>query len=285
MTSYEPLGAVAPKELRDARLEAHWAAQVVGAAADACLERRDDDSQSNLGWDAKRRMLVTHDLGAGLQAALRIESLALEVSSPSHGTDAYPLEGRTLDDAMEWMESALSRHTVSSRSLSLRDYDMPSHPVRDSGAAFEAPESALAELARWYANASTAINAIAREDERASNVRCWPHHFDLATLITLDPDRDPEQARSIGVGLSPGDDSYDEPYFYVNPWPRPKDDDKDDLPKLEHGFRWHTQGFVGAILRGSDLVDSDPDEQKRRVHEGLRSAVASERTLLGDTSD
>lgn len=281
MTTYESLGAVAPQDLRAARLEAHHAAQAVAAAADACLDRRDDDSQSNLGWDSKRRALVTHDLGAGLRAGLRLDLLVLEVSSPSHGDDIYALEGRTLDDAIAWMQAALARHTVSSRTISLRDYDLPSHPVREDDAAFEAPESSLAELGRWYANAAAQLAAIASDEPRASAVRCWPHHFDIATLVTVDADRDPEEARSVGVGMSPGDGTYDEPYFYVNPWPRPE---VDALPDLEHGFRWHTEGWVGAVLRGSDLAGSDAGEQERRLRDGLRDTLARELVMLGAAS-
>jgi len=49
----------------------------------------------------------------------------------------------------------------------------------------------------------------------ASDVLCWPHHFDIATLVTFASDR------SSSVGLSPGDGSYDEPYYYVNVHPQP----------------------------------------------------------------
>ena len=56
---------------------------------------------------------------------------------------------------------------------------------------------------------------MAEERADGSPVRCWPHHFDIATLLTIAP------GQTIGVGLEPGDGYYDEPYWYVNQYPAP----------------------------------------------------------------
>ena len=61
---------------------------------------------------------------------------------------------------------------------------------------------------------------------------------------------DPETARSVGIGLSPGDATFPEPYFYTNPWPRPA---LDSLPDAESPRRWHTDGFASVIVRAGEL--------------------------------
>ena len=48
-----------PNQLTDTRLQLHWAIQLLTAAADATLEHAEDDSHSNLGWDADQGTLVT----------------------------------------------------------------------------------------------------------------------------------------------------------------------------------------------------------------------------------
>ena len=53
--------------------------------------------------------------------------------------------------------------------------------------------------------------------DNATPVRCWPHHFDIATLLNIGQ----ENLQSIGIGLSPGDSNNREPYFYVTMWPYP----------------------------------------------------------------
>ena len=39
----------------------------------------------------------------------------------------------------------------------------------------------------------------------ASEVRCWPHHFDIATLIEVVGATGAEPAHTIGAGMGPGD--------------------------------------------------------------------------------
>jgi hypothetical protein len=119
-------------------------------------------------------------------------------------------------------------------------------------------------------------------EEGASPVRVWPHHFDIAVLIELgaEDDRpvDPEEARSVGVGMTPGDDSYPDPYWYVTPWPYPA---ATGLPKLPPPGAWHTDGWVGAVLGAADLVGAgDERAQATRAASFARAAIAGCRELL-----
>ena len=109
-------------------------------------------------------------------------------------------------------------------------------------------------------------------------MRCWPHHFDVASLITLDAGADAEEARTIGVGFSPGDGSYDQPYFYVTPWPYPE---ADDLPSLAGGAHWHTEGWIGAVLTAERVISVPADGQRRAIGQALEGGVAACRMLLG----
>ena len=65
-----------------------------------------------------------------------------------------------------------------------------------------------------------------------SEVRCWPHHFDIGSLAV--------------VG------------------------------------HWHTEGYVSAVLTGSDLVAGAPDSQNDRLHAFLDAAVDASQTILAD---
>ena len=159
------------------------------------------------------------------------------------------------------------------------DGDFPGHAVLD-GATFSTSGPGFAELGRYFANADRLLRALADRNPGSSPVRAWPHHFDLATLMMLEPGSDPEKARSIGVGLSPGDGGIAEPYFYVLPWPAPP---MHGLPPLAGGGRWQTAGWVGAVLEASSFTNAATNgSQGRRVEEFLDSAVAGSRQLLAD---
>lgn len=280
---WEVVGRPAPRALSEAKLQLHWAAQVPAAVGHALLPAAPDDSQSTLQWDEARRLLVGQPVGTSstARAALDLSSLALVILEAGDQPLAeFTLNGKTLDEAFEWMGSVVARFSEGFQgSLQRRDYDMPSHAVATGAVFSPRPRAEFQEVTRWYANAHHALSRVRAQAVDASPVRCWPHHFDMATLINLDAERDPEHARSINVGLSPGDGSYDEPYWYVNPWPGPKDP---ELPKLGGGGHWHTEGWLGAVLAGGDLAaaGSEAADQADSLDAFLNSALAAVTRML-----
>jgi len=275
------LGTVAPAELADARLQLHHAAQLAAALGSTFLEARSDDSHPNLGWDAELAAFVGHAAPAanGLRAALRPARLELFlVDVDAKRVDSLALAGMSLASAHEWLGQVLGRLDVVLPAGGLRrtDYEIPDHPVAQ-GAEFSAPGAAHEELARWFADGQIALSSAATTAEGELDLRIWPHHFDLGTLIPIATNQDGSLAQSIGFGLSPGDDSYPEPYYYVSPWPYP---DAATLPTLPAGGRWHTTGFTSAILGAEDLLAGPPDGQEQRVRAFLEAAAAASRRAL-----
>lgn len=274
---WKPLGHVLPTGLTQARLSLHWAAQLVSAPGTTLLPKADDYGHTNLAWDASLGLLAGRPVGeAPLRAALVFEGLELVVLEGERERASMRLGGRTLDEALTWLGNQIAEDP---EALELPSHDMPSHPVGDGGVFPDASADARAELAAWYADASSLIVEAVGGYRAASPVRCWPHHFDVASLITLEGGGPSEKARTIGVGLSPGDSSYDQPYFYVTPWPYP---DPDALPALERGAAWHTKGFTAAVFTGERVVSSPPGAQPRAIHRALEEAIAACKALLGD---
>lgn len=261
-------GAVPPSALANARVELHWLAQVLGAVGDAFLERAPDDGQSNVEWDDRHSALIGRPIGAGARVGLDIAKAQLLVIGASGSvSDRAAARGKRLPELLAWAGDAISAASGTTPAMTPknRDYDMPQHPV-SSGEPFAfASEAALTELARWFAGATVWLNEARGLDSRSSDVRCWPHHFDIGGIIILEPDKPFEEARQMGFGWSPGDGSYDQPYFYITPFPVP-----DSLPALASGH-WHREGFTGAILTGTDVVDSS--SQGELVQTFLRSTI------------
>jgi hypothetical protein len=281
--SWNTVGTVPIADLPDARLQLHWAAQVVASFGNAVLETQEDDSQSNLGWIDNLGALCSRASSDGLSVGLRLADLTLLFLGPNHTIqEEFGLSGKALSQGFEWLTTAYSKSSGSSPSkpFALREYDMPPHAVSQD-TPFSLQNIALnQELHHWYSNASLAIHDISSQWKQASPIRCWPHHFDLATLVTLDSGKGSEDARSVGCGMSPGDGTYNEPYFYVTPWPYPK---KAQLPPLPLGF-WHTEGFIGAILTASDLIKSGTDNtQAERVQQFFQKSTQACFTALGVT--
>ena len=280
---WQRLGTVPTCNLLDARLQLHWAAQVVASFGNAVLETRADDSQSNFGWVDSWGALCSHDSLDGIRVGLRLADLTLLFFTTPHATPIeFPLSGQTLQQALEWLTATYAQASEAppQKPFALREYDMPTHPVAQ-GTPFSTKDlSRYQELHYWFSNAQVALHEIETQWKQASPLRCWPHHFDIATLVSLDTEKASEDARSVGCGMSPGDNTYPEPYLYVTPWPYPK---QDRLPALSAGF-WHTEGWIGAILTASMLTATTSNEsQAKLVQQFLLDGTHAALTALGTT--
>jgi len=264
--------------LVDARLQLHHAAQIIVSAAISYVAPRSDDSHTALTWINPTRALATESITAerDFRIALRLDDLSLHVLDGGAETLAsFALAGRTAGEAYTWLSQAVGSVGLDPARLTPRKhYTIPDHPVA-GGARFSTElGKELTELARYWSNAAGLLDEIKRATAGTSAVLTWPHHFDIATLITL-PETAGAGRRTIGVGQSPGDDSYAEPYWYVGPYPYPP---TKDLPQIAGGGHWHTTGWVGASLLASDFVAAA--DQRAQVVAFLESGIEACRTLL-----
>jgi hypothetical protein len=254
--------------LREARLQAHFAAQWLARAARAYVPPQPDDEHTSLGWDDALDGFVTHPAKNGTKLTLQIASLTLAV----HGGPSLSLNGRTDAQIRQWLGGELSAGGLDAAALDVTSpYEMPAHALA-RGAQYDAVGSSdgLTELAAWYANANLSIGHVKKQMMHGvtSEVCGWPHHFDLATLTML-PKRGADAGRYLGAGLSPGDHYYDEPYFYVSVYPKPDPTMLPTLPMIGH---WHTHEFVAAISPAYKIVAEK--DQMAAADEFLRHSVA-----------
>ena len=266
---WKPLQTIEHHRLTQARLAAHYAAQWLARTARAHIEPKADDSHTNLGWDRTLGGLTTHPLADRSQLALRIADLTLRLLGPNESE--LSLDNRNEADIRAWLGSRLNAMGLDPFALDKPlPYDMPASAIA-SGGRYQLGElrPALAELSGWYDNASRALGDLRHElvvrGLRAPLVRCWPHHFDLDTLVYFSAC--PDSTRTMGVGFSPGDEYYDEPYFYVSIYPARA---VTTLPTLPVGH-WHSHDFTAAILTARRILDES--DQGVAVGSFLRSAT------------
>ena len=265
--------------LTDARLQLHHAAQLATAAGISFLKPLSDDSHTNLEWLPPLEALASRVIPAPspFRIAVRPSSLTLLLlDGDAHVLQTFPLHGHTIAEGARWLSDSITTLGADPRRFTLRrHYEIPPHPL-GAGARFDltcAPD--FAELSYWFANADASLRALADSTDEASEVRCWPHHFDIATLLTLPPARD-GSSRSIGVGMEPGDEHYEQPYLYVNLSPKPR---TESLPTLVGGGHWHTRDWIGAVLPGSRLPPAAMD-QRDQCSTFIESAIDGCRVLL-----
>jgi hypothetical protein len=273
-SDWRPIKGVSLRQVIEARLQAHYAIQWLARPARACIPQQPDDGHTSLLWDRTLDAFATQPLNTRIYLSVRIHDLVLALHDISSPLEIIRLAGHSDFEIRQWLGQELSKRGFDTSALDLPSpYELPAHPIA-SGAKYDAVrlQDALAELAVWFANAELLVSELRRQMcERglaASPVRCWPHHFDIATLATL-PTRDPDVIGYIGSGLSPGDEYYQGPYFYVSVSPDP---DPALLPTLGVGH-WHTHEFTAAVLTWDDVLSSK--EQKTVASDFLHGAIAA----------
>jgi len=288
--AWRVLRAVDKKALADARLQAHHALQWLARAARAYVSEQPDDLHTSLLWDDALGGFLTRALPGGARLGLELAQLRL-VWRNARGAEAasLALDRRRNAEVSVWLGELLAAQGLDADLLAApAPYEIEDHPVAH-GAAYDVAGSAdpLRALAAWFGNAAAVLERVRAEmltqGLAAADLLGWPHHFDLATLAPLPgpeagadeggADASPDGA--IGVGLSPGDEYYAEPYFYVTIDPEP---DPAALPALPAPGHWHTNEFVAAIAPASAILDA-PD-QEAATERFLRAAVGAARTLI-----
>ncbi len=283
MNPWQAIAKIPPQELVESRLQLHYAIQFIAATGAALAEPLSDYSHTSLAWLPDLEVFVGSVIQATqpVQVALDPVSLTLILlDQHSETINALPLPGKTMAAGLNWLQQELAQLGVDASKIVFLDYppdDFPDHPLAH-GAIFDDSQTlALNELTDYYANTQPLFQAIIATTEGATATHIWPHHFDMATLITL-PGTKNGSPLTVGVGLSPGDTSYPEPYWYVSPYPYP---DAASLPALESLGFWHTQHWVGAVLPASRLTETiSAEAQQQQVETFLHTAVKASIALL-----
>ncbi|MEO0981681.1 MAG: hypothetical protein AAFX03_03405 [Pseudomonadota bacterium] len=270
--AWKPIGRVARDRLVHARLIAHHALQPLAGAARTRLPPAPDDSHTSLTWRGEEGALATGAFPGGPAIAFRVRDLNF-----THDGAAFDPAGRTQGEISAWLAERLDLGDGAAAGLTPPPYDMPAHPVADGAVIDTAPWRAeLLELSNWFANAHACLTEAVTGLEgvhEVSPARCWPHHFDIAALVSLEPQTG-EDSKSVNAGLSPGDESYDQPYFYVSPWPYPDPAALADLPV----GAWRTDGFTAAILTAVEISNAADSGEAAAMF--LKAAIDTSRKAL-----
>lgn len=266
-----------PLEIAQARIQLHYAIQPLAATAAALCEKKEDSSHLALYWD--------DNLGFKTQAITSIQScrivldpitLSLEIVGVRNQViSIFPLSDRSLSEAFDWIRTVIKGLGGAAELITPISYPPDDFPDSDlaQSATFQ-PQTGSA-LADYYASADQILQEIVKQENGSSPVRIWSHHFDIATLITL-PNQEVGDTLTVGVGLSPGDAGYDEPYWYVTPYPYPEN--RENLPILDGNGFWHTSGWVGAMLTASQF--GEPTSSVEQVKSFVNSAIVACKLLL-----
>lgn len=274
--AWRPLEPRRARFLGDARLQLHHAAQLVAGLGVSYLARRDDDSHTSMEWLPTFNALASNPVGEHeFRLAIRPRNLNLIAITADVEADCFTLDTRTMPEAVEWIRRTTAQHGLDPSAYTTeKHYAVPPHAVGDGRPFDAADRDNFEQLDHWYSNAALLLDRIAAQRPNASPVRCWPHHFDVATLIATGA------SSTLGVGLEPGDEYYAEPYWYVSVNRAAGSASSNATRSLPEGNGlWHSRDWFGAVLPASHMEAVD---QLDECITFMESAIIS---LMPMTSD
>jgi hypothetical protein len=270
------------QDFTEARLQLHYGIQFIAAVGSALAEPLPDFSHTSLNWDSDLDMFVGAPIMTARPFRVALDPMLLTLSlldKQGETISVLPLHQKTLVEGIAWLKGEVSQLGADASKIELLSYpeDFPDHAIAH-GASFNAEQAAAErqELSRDYANTQLVLQEMVAGVEDASPIHIWPHHFDMATLIFM-PIQKRGEPITIGVGLSPGDTNYAEPYWYVSPYPYPA---PENLPLLDGEGFWHTQEWLGGVLPASRLTQDSGEAQVKQVKSFLQSAIHASKQLL-----
>jgi hypothetical protein len=253
----QPLGAVSPLHLGYARTTLHNAVQLIASTANVLAEPKADDSHRSFSWDPGLLAFQGVHLAGDFFVRVRaVEFVAELVSVRNAVLASIELEGKPLTESLRALQEDMPVPN-GQRSFDFAVFDdiVPDEDLIANPLTL-APLGAREELAQQYNHAFHTLQFVVAADATAEAIRTWPHHFDMATILH------PTAEKSIGLGLSPGDADYAEPYWYITPSPELKNAEEAALPQP---WRWHTKGWTGLVLPIAKLLDFTTPGQEDEV--------------------
>src|SRR5664279_1801791 len=129
---WRPLRGADTRRAREARLQAHYAAQWLARVARAYLPPQPDDGHTSLIWDRSIDGFKTQPLRNGMRLSLQVSNLTLALRN-GDGPGAVQsifLSGRTDLEIREWLGYRLGELNVDAEALDAPSpYEIPAHAV------------------------------------------------------------------------------------------------------------------------------------------------------------
>jgi hypothetical protein len=227
----------------------HLAAQYLAAAGISFLEKKADDSHTNLGFSTENGCLYTHTLSEnGDMLCLDYERFSLEWKS-NQGTTAFRLDGATHTEVLKWLNE--TSKTFLNKEYQYRlHYKLP-YTITNAFTFKLLNVGKLIELMHQRILAQFVIEKIETIYKVNNPIRIWPHHFDTGIYTTI-----PETDLSVGLGLAMPDAVSKDFYLYLSGYKNGSVINPSGLPKLSMG-EWKNNEFKGAILNTNNIAESE----------------------------
>ncbi|QCX38999.1 hypothetical protein FF125_11335 [Aureibaculum algae] len=227
----------------------HLAAQYLAAAGISFLDKKQDDSHTNLGFDAKKGYLETWPLNeGGCKIVFDYTQFSLHWITNNTARMTLQLDGKTHREIVKWMDevtTALGRTKTYSYKL---HYELPYGKMTDSFVFTKPLQRELNQALEFRRIAHRALENVVEKMKFDTNIRIWPHHFDSGGYETI-------KNIGLGFGMAIPDTMVNDFYLYTSGYSGHDGIDTSNFDEITFG-EWKNDGFKGAVLPMQDVTEA-----------------------------
>ncbi len=235
----------------------HLAAQYLAAAGISFTTAKADDSHTNLGWANEENELTTWPLSSkGDRLALNYINFSL-VWVQEESRVELKLEGKTHKEILDWIAERAKDNGIERSYEYKLHYELP-YPFPEDDFSFRNINyEELAVSTELIRLGYFTIHDALEEFSLNSEIRVWPHHFDLGAYAKVNGEL------ALGMGLAIPDDNIDDFYFYLSGYQGENSVETKNFKELTYGV-WQKEEWKAATLNVSGV---DGIKLKQFFHE------------------
>ncbi len=222
-------------------------AQYLAAAGISFLEKKDDDSHSNLGFSIENSSMYSRPLNEnGDTLSVSYKKFTLEWNSNDVST-SLRLDGTTHAEILKWIEKMATKAAIKLPYAYSFHYDFP-YQIKDNFVFKLLDFKSLRELLKLRVLAQMTLETFLQDQNLNSEIRIWPHHFDTGAYAVFND----MKGDAIGLGLAVPDTVCRDHYLYISGYKGHEAIDTSGFKPLSLGS-WGVNGFNGAILPATEI--------------------------------
>ncbi|MRI01296.1 hypothetical protein GH721_12210 [Kriegella sp. EG-1] len=240
----------------------HLAAQYLAAAGISFLDKKDDDSHTNLGFDTKNGFLETWSLNEkGSKLALDYQRFSLHWINKHTIETTLNLDGKTHKEIVKWITN-ITNHLSPNKSYKYNlHYKLPYEEIKNDFIFSQPKLDELNKMLSYRIIAQQVMEDVVDKWKMRTNIRIWPHHFDTGGYEHINADKN----TSVGFGMAIPDNLINDYYLYTAGYKANNGIDTSNFEPLVIG-NWMNEGFNGAVL---NMKDVDETKAKNFFNESI----------------
>lgn len=228
----------------------HLASQYLAAFGINYIDPKPDDSHTNLDWEASNSRLISRANDQAIQLSLDYKTFSLSGLKDGDVVDQLLLDGKTHSEVLGWINQFTASNQLEKPMKYELHYELPYPPI-SANYKFELTSTEeLEQLADQLSRAKTGFEKFLASNNLISEIRVWPHHFDLGIYAQL------ANQLYLGGGLAIPDSMSDSLYYYTSGWKNGEAIDTSNFKELSEG-KWMSPEWNGGLLASSVGQDHD----------------------------